>query len=284
MIGKRFVLLTLYALFALALAACGGTEAVIATGIAQTQQISQLETAAAGASQPTDSLVTVEPTQQETVTGSTGVRVSVTAETNCRKGPSTAFGQVFSLKQGEMADVVGKNTFTGYWIIVSPTGATCWLWGRYAEISGDVASLPEVAAPPTATSAAKNTQAPPTATATASTAPTATNTVPATPLAPTNLTSDKACAGLANPPRWQETAVLYWKDNANDELGYYIYKQTQGGSKQLIASISPNSQSYPDQFIYDQGTGGPLYDTYWVQAWNNNGTSGTAVIDVYRCP
>jgi hypothetical protein len=275
-------------LVCLLLTSCSNVDAAIATGIAQTEQIRDLQTRAAGGGLPAATETpAADATDEELIFEPTGVGISVTAETNCRKGPSTAFAQVFTLKPGEEAEVVGKNTPTNYWIIISPSGENCWLWGRYAVISGDPSSLPEIASPPTPTSGATNppsASATPTITFTPTPTFTASPTPPQPPAAPSNLTSDKACAGLANPPRWQETAVLYWKDNASDETSYRIYKMPQGGSWQLLATIGANSQAYPDQFIYSQGTGGPLYDAYRVEAWNNIGGSLAAYIDVYRCP
>jgi hypothetical protein len=60
-------------ILSLLLAACGNSEAAIATGIAQTLQVSQLETAAALASQPTATDVATQtpidtPTQTDTPT------------------------------------------------------------------------------------------------------------------------------------------------------------------------------------------------------------------------
>ena len=52
MFRKSFIAVVLVTLLSLVFTACGGTESAIATGIAQTQQISQLETAAAAPDTP----------------------------------------------------------------------------------------------------------------------------------------------------------------------------------------------------------------------------------------
>ena len=70
--------------------------------------------------------------------------VSVTANTNCRLGPTTDYEVDFTLHPGETALVVGKNTDVDYWIIDDPGGATCWLWGQYAVLNGNAGSLPEL--------------------------------------------------------------------------------------------------------------------------------------------
>ena len=45
---------------------------------------------------------------------------------------------------GATAEVVGKDTSSNYWIIQTPTGGTCWLWGAYATVQGNVAALAEM--------------------------------------------------------------------------------------------------------------------------------------------
>ena len=99
------------------------------------------------------------------------VTVTVSVATNCRQGPGTAFASVYGMPVGQVAKVVAKNSYSGYWIIEIPgqAGQTCWLWGQYATINGDTAGLKDVVTP---TSVATNTP-------TATIAPTITNTVAA---------------------------------------------------------------------------------------------------------
>lgn len=99
------------------------------------------------------------------------VTVTVSVATNCRQGPGTAFKSIYGMPVGQVAKVVAKNSYSGYWIIEIPgqAGQTCWLWGQYATINGDTAGLKEVVTP---TSVATKT---PTPTIT----PTITNTVAA---------------------------------------------------------------------------------------------------------
>lgn len=99
------------------------------------------------------------------------VTVTVSVATNCRQGPGTAFASIYGMPVGQVAKVVAKNSYSGYWIIEIPgqAGQTCWLWGQYATINGDTAGLKDVVTP---TSVATKT---PTPTIT----PTITNTVAA---------------------------------------------------------------------------------------------------------
>lgn len=76
---RRFALLTL-TLISFVLSACGNSQAAIATGIAQTLQISELETAAALASQPTaTSLPTETPLPSDTATETATPTLTLTA-------------------------------------------------------------------------------------------------------------------------------------------------------------------------------------------------------------
>lgn len=78
--------------------------------------------------------------------------VTVSVNTNCRTGPGTVYDRIGGLLVGQVAEVVGKNSATGYWIIRTPGGSgTCWLWGQYATVSGNTANLPEYSIPPTPT-------------------------------------------------------------------------------------------------------------------------------------
>lgn len=88
---------------------------------------------------------------------SNNVTLTVSTATNCRKGPGQGFEIVFSLPPGMAAQVVGRNSAADYWIIIVPgsNGETCWLWGQYAEVTGDASTVAEV----DASAAAPNTPA-----------------------------------------------------------------------------------------------------------------------------
>lgn len=97
---------------------------------------------------------TPQPTEAATATPApTGtpsvVTVQVSVPTNCRTGPGRQYDLIGALRVGQTAQVVGKSTALNYWIIQNPNrSGTCWLWGRYATVTGNVAALPETAAPP----------------------------------------------------------------------------------------------------------------------------------------
>jgi len=208
-----------------------------------------------------------------TATVTSGVKVSVTSDTNCRTGPSQNFDRVLVATPGQIFTVVGKNTPTNYWIIQTPTGGTCWLWGRYAVTTGDPSTLPEYPAPPEPTAAATHTPS-------ASKTPKVTAT-PYLPAAPSGLSGARTCQAYieAGLPKWRENAFVTWVDNADNELGFGVHQNDL-----LIAFLPENSTGYQAEFTYNQGTGGQLFDKFEVRAFNNVGASSGPAVDVARCP
>jgi hypothetical protein len=96
------------------------------------------------------------PTATITLTPSPSIpMLTVSADTNCRSGPSKAYDYLGALLIGKSAEVVGKNTSTGYWIIKNPErDGNCWLWGNYATVTGDTSKLQEFPIPATPTPSA----------------------------------------------------------------------------------------------------------------------------------
>jgi hypothetical protein len=228
------------------------------------------------------------PVDTAIVTSSAPV-ASVSSPTNCRTGPGVEYDLVFTMNAGSTAQVVGKNTPTNYWIVNNPAGGTCWLWGQNAVVTGNTAALPEFPAPPQPT--AKFTKTPkPTSTPKPTVKPiggtlvhpifTLIFVIPA-PNAPSHLGISRTCAGSFSgiTPIWIEDVTFTWQDNANNEDGYHIYKN---GS--LISTLPANSTQYNISLHYDQGTGGPLYVTFGVEAFNIGGASARPTMDATTCP
>lgn len=183
--------------------------------------------------------------------------VTVSTNTNCRTGPSTQYELIGGLNVGQSAEVVGKSTSTGYWIIRTPGGGTCWLWGQFATVSGNTANLPEYPTPATPT-------------------PTFTPT-PSAPAAVDNLSMAMICIPvLAN---FHHTGVLSWEDKSNNEDGFNIY--INGA---LIASIPANSTSYN----VVQVPGGPfipgIASIFGVEAFNAAGKATPLKTVTRGCP
>ena len=161
--------LTIYVASLLVLSACMGnvdTQSAIETGVDQTQQISELQTQAAGASgdqveetaappsdqddqserdgeapaaDPTD---TATPTQiaTETLTPTPETpTITLSQNTNCRTGPAAAYGFVTTVNAGVPMEVIGlpaDPTVSEYVVVKNPNGVgNCWMWLRYADKS-----------------------------------------------------------------------------------------------------------------------------------------------------
>jgi hypothetical protein len=79
--------------------------------------------------------------------------VSVSVATNCRVGPGKVYDRVGALLVGQMAEVVGRDETGSYWYIRNPNQSNgfCWLWGEYASLTGNFATLPMFTPPPTPT-------------------------------------------------------------------------------------------------------------------------------------
>ena len=93
------------------------------------------------------STATITPTPTSSIP-----MLTVSADTNCRSGPSKDYEHLGALLANESAEIVGRNTATNYWIIKNPDEAGfCWLWGEYATVSGNVSGLKEYAIPATPT-------------------------------------------------------------------------------------------------------------------------------------
>ena len=97
---------------------------------------------------PTD---TPEPTLTHTPALSVPL-AEVSVATNCRTGPGKIYDQVSVLSVRRQVEVVGRNAAGTYWVVNNPGGTgTCWLWDRYATVTGPTANLPVWDAPPTPT-------------------------------------------------------------------------------------------------------------------------------------
>jgi hypothetical protein len=79
--------------------------------------------------------------------------ISVSVPTNCRNGPGKVYGMEGALLVGDFAEVYGRDPTNSYWYIRNPDSGTdfCWVWGKYATLTGPVLLLPVFTPPPTPT-------------------------------------------------------------------------------------------------------------------------------------
>ena len=78
--------------------------------------------------------------------------ISVSQNTNCRKGNAKNYDYVGALVIGEQAEILARDS-GNYWYVRLPSGTMCWLWGQYGTITGDTSQLPVFTPPPSPTPA-----------------------------------------------------------------------------------------------------------------------------------
>jgi hypothetical protein len=143
----RKTLVFLFVLGAFLLQACGpDVQAGIATGIAQTQQISALQTAAAGGAP-------VQPPAEAEQAGSASLPlVSVSQNTNCRSGPRVDYTLLTTINVGQQVEVL-KTFSQDYVLIKNPNGSgDCWLFLQFANTTDfNAFNLTVATQPPTPT-------------------------------------------------------------------------------------------------------------------------------------
>lgn len=153
-------LITAFCLCSLLLQACGNAQAAIATGIFQTQQISSLQTAAAGNGNAAPAeQATADPGQPTNTlppeTATPGIpMVSVSQNTNCRSGPRVDYTLLTTINVGQEVEVLKVSPLSDYVVVRNPNASgDCWLYLQYANTT-DFSSfgLQQATLPPTPTS------------------------------------------------------------------------------------------------------------------------------------
>ncbi len=66
---------------------------------------------------------------------------------NVRTGPGVAYPIISALSRGDTVEVVGKNA-TSDWLQIAYNGGKGWVAAAYVDLTGSLAEVPEVAAPP----------------------------------------------------------------------------------------------------------------------------------------
>lgn len=156
-----------------------------------------------------------------------------TRNANCREGPGTAYRVITSLLQGQTVPIDGRNETSTWWWVVLSNGAHCWVSGVTVDVAGPVDDVPVV---------------------------------PAVPPPPADLAASTSCQ------RNTYSVTLTWFDAAENETGYYVYRD---GNR--VDTLGPNSASYDENFV------GRDSHTYSVEAFNSVGSSERATVEV-SCP
>ena len=95
---------------------------------------------------PTFSVEAIRTTTALPPSNANSPKVTVSRDTSCQAGPHVNYPLAMIFKVGMSAPVVGRYVPSNYWIIEYPegAGATCWLWGGFATVVGDLAAVPQV--------------------------------------------------------------------------------------------------------------------------------------------
>jgi len=82
-------------------------------------------------------------------------QITVSVATNCRVGPGKVYDRAGGLMVGEVAEILGVDPTWNYWYIRNPdlNPEFCWVWGKYATVSGNTLGIPIFTPMPTATPA-----------------------------------------------------------------------------------------------------------------------------------
>ena len=244
----------------------GGEQDLPATITAQAAELQAANEAAAASATP------------ELLAEPSGAQVTVSSDTNCRTGPSTDFDVVLTMHPGSTATVIGKYTQANYWIISNAAGGSCWLWGQYAQVTGDTSSLPDYPAPPPpAPQPTKEKQ--PTKTPAPSKTP-----EPQVPDAPAQPRHGNDPVRVDMPPM----VSLPSGSSPSPSAGGTGPPTTTGTACTRTAAPCRTSRrpasTYQIEMRYPQGTGGALYINFGVEAFNEVGSSARVSVDVPKCP
>jgi hypothetical protein len=139
--------------------------------------------------------------------------LTVQESTNCRTGPGEEYEIIFTYLAGKELEIIGRYDPGDFWLVKaseSPTG-TCWLWGRFVEVTGSYWAVSSVTPPPTVTSAP--------------------------PRGPGIIEWNFSCSGGSI------TFTVNWADNAANEEGYRIFRNGEA-----IVELPPDTTTYTDVY------------------------------------
>jgi hypothetical protein len=244
----KFSASVLLVIMALVLAACNLPAAQATQGSTVEQQAATLVAATLNAQPTLKPTTAVTPTATSSLPTSTATAkptLKINADgTECRRGPDANAALVATFDAGVTVDLVGKDNVNSFWVVVDPTSHNlCWVQGAEGTPGGSYQTVAEVTPPPSSTSNA-----------------------PKAPARPAFVRYAFQCSFGSG---GTEVKVdLSWPDAADNETGYYVYRD---GSQ--IADLPANSTSYSDT---TSAASGHIF-VYGVAAHNDSGTSDQAL-------
>ena len=76
-----------------------------------------------------------------TETPSIPAEITLTKNSNCRKGPSTFYSVVDQISAGKVFQVLGRDADSTWWQIMNATGRECWIFNENADESTDFSNV-----------------------------------------------------------------------------------------------------------------------------------------------
>lgn len=177
--------------------------------------------------------------------------LTVSAPTHCRTGSGISYALVYTLLPGTIAAIVEADPTRNYYLITVPgsPGTTCWLWGYYAQLTGESGSVP-LAPSPAPASLSYSLSEPKHVSATCSSEPYADD-------------GDDEVNDLDDASTW--TVTVSWMNTEPNQTAVRVYRYNR-----RIATLGPGARSYTDTFVhYDYYHGAQ----YGVQAVGYNTVS-----------
>ncbi len=176
---------------------------------------------------------TSAPTETITPTYSVPI-LTVREQTNCRTGPGQDYEVIFTYLPNKKLEILGRYDPENYWLVKSGESQTgeCWLWGEYVDVTGSYWAVASVTPPPTKT--------------------------PAPPDAPSIQKWDFFCNSVTG----QMDVTINWTDNANNETGYRIIRDTG-----VASELPANSSTYTESILLSSGES----VTYYIEVYNITG-------------
>lgn len=170
------LLLTLFFILTFTISACQGGPTPVAPleqEDLQTLVAGTLTAAAVEIGQTMTAMVTITETLAPTLTETATlpptetptkevVTVTLSGNTNCRKGASTYFPSIVIIPAGSVVEVLARNPANDYFFVRSAESESggCWIWKEYASITGNLESLVIYTPVPTPLPTATNTPPP----------------------------------------------------------------------------------------------------------------------------
>lgn len=178
---------------------------------------------------------------------------SANKDSICYWGPGDEYGTVNSIPKDTEVKLLGKGQTAGWIIVDTPInpGIACWAPVGDFDLAPDLdlSKLPEYPVPPLP-----------------ETQPDEGGDTETKPAAPSNLVPNHFCNVNGG------KVELSWTDNADNEIGFRIYRDGN-----LIATVSANTISYVDENL------APGQYSYSVEAFNSAGVSSQTTKAI-NCP